>query len=87
MGEPLKSLTVRGFKSIRNLENFELGNLNVLIGANGSGKSNFLEIFSVISAMTREGGLKEYVAGSADSFLVIVHEKFAMFPTDSLISE
>ncbi len=69
MGEPLKSLTVRGFKSIRNLENFELGNLNVLIGANGSGKSNFLEIFSVLSAMMREGGLKEYVAGTADSFL------------------
>jgi len=69
MGAPLKSLTVRGFKSIRNLEKFELGNLNVLIGANGAGKSNFLEIFNVLSAMTREDGLKEYVAGTADSFL------------------
>ena len=34
----LKRLTIRGFKSIRTLEDFELRNLNVLIGANGAGK-------------------------------------------------
>lgn len=38
----LRSLTVRGFKSIRELEDFELRGLNVLIGANGAGKSNFI---------------------------------------------
>ncbi len=31
----------------------ELGNLNVLIGANGSGKSNFLEIFSLLRSLPR----------------------------------
>ncbi|HMV38411.1 MAG TPA: chromosome segregation protein SMC, partial [Plasticicumulans sp.] len=33
-------ITVRGYKSIRALEAFELRDLNVLIGANGAGKSN-----------------------------------------------
>jgi predicted ATPase len=40
-----------------------------LVGANGAGKSNFLEFFKMISAMMKMDGLKEYVAGNADSFL------------------
>ena len=45
----LKSVTVRGFKSIRELEKFALGNLNVLIGANGAGKSNFIGLFRMLA--------------------------------------
>ena len=37
----LDRLDIRGFKSIRALEDFEPRTLNVLIGPNGSGKSNF----------------------------------------------
>ena len=44
-------LTVRGFKSISALERFELGSLNVLIGANGAGKSNLLDVFRMLAAM------------------------------------
>ena len=47
----LDSLTVRGFKSIRALEGFELRNLNVLIGANGAGKSNFIDLFRMAAAL------------------------------------
>lgn len=47
----LDSLTVRGFKSIRALEGFELCNLNVLIGANGAGKSNFIDLFRMLAAL------------------------------------
>jgi len=47
----LARLTVRGFKSIRALENFELRNLNVLIGANGAGKSNFIGLFRMLAEM------------------------------------
>ncbi len=61
MRTPLKRITIQGFKSIRNLENFELRNLNVLIGANGAGKSNFLSLFRLMSAMTRPYGLKSFV--------------------------
>lgn len=49
MGTPLDRLTIRGFKSIRELDNFELKNLNVIIGANGAGKSNFVEFFRVLN--------------------------------------
>jgi energy-coupling factor transporter ATP-binding protein EcfA2 len=39
----------RGFKSLESVE-IELGQVNVFIGANGSGKSNLLEAISVIGA-------------------------------------
>lgn len=32
----LKTVTLRGYKSVAKLETFELRNLNVLIGANGA---------------------------------------------------
>ncbi|WP_295387672.1 AAA family ATPase [uncultured Thiodictyon sp.] len=47
----LDKITVAGFKSIRSLDNFELRNLNVLIGANGAGKSNFIGLFQLLSAL------------------------------------
>ena len=45
----LKKLTVQGFKSIER-QTIELGSLNVLIGANGSGKSNLLAALSFFRA-------------------------------------
>jgi len=47
----LRQLTVRGFKSIRELEELKLTNLNVLIGANGAGKSNFISLFRMLAEM------------------------------------
>ena len=47
-------LTVKGFKSIRAIENFELRNLNVLIGANGAGKSNLLSLFRMLEQLSRK---------------------------------
>ena len=47
----LQSLTIRGYKSIRELVNFKVRPLNVLIGANGSGKSNFLSAFKFLSSV------------------------------------
>lgn len=43
------SLSIRSFKSISDLE-LDLGNINIFIGANGSGKSNILEAVGVVSA-------------------------------------
>ena len=65
----LDKLTIKGFKSIKSLAEFELTSLNVLIGGNGAGKSNFIEFFRVISAMMKPEGLKEFIAGNADIFL------------------
>ncbi len=43
------TLCIRSFKSISDLA-LDLGNINVFIGANGSGKSNILEAVGVVSA-------------------------------------
>ena len=66
----LDYITVKGFRSIKSIEKLELGPLTVLIGANGSGKSNFVGVFSFLNAL-REGRLKEYVlrAGGAENVL------------------
>lgn len=45
----IKTIQVNGFKSLRDFE-LELGAVNVLVGANGSGKSNILEAIGVLSA-------------------------------------
>ena len=54
MARKLDKLSIHGFKSIESLEDFELGDLNILIGANGAGKSNFVEFFRVLRAMVDE---------------------------------
>lgn len=46
----LKTLTVKGFLSIRD-QTVHLDHLNVLIGANGSGKSNLLRVFNLLQYM------------------------------------
>lgn len=56
----LARLTVRGFKSISALEEFALERLNVLIGANGAGKSNFIGLFRMLAEML-DGRLQLYV--------------------------
>ena len=66
----LDRITVEGFKSIASIQDLELRDVNVVIGANGSGKSNFLGVFALLHAL-REGRLDEYVkkTGGADAFL------------------
>jgi predicted ATPase len=54
MSETISKLSIRGFKSIRALENFEIRPLNVLIGANGAGKSNFLSFFRLFREMIEQ---------------------------------
>ena len=56
----LNKLTIRGFKSIRALEDFELKSLNLFIGANGAGKSNLISFFRMLHAFM-EGNLNSYV--------------------------
>ena len=72
MAAPIKKLTIRGFKSIRALEDFELRPLNILIGANGAGKSNFVDFFTMLREMV-EQHLQPYVRthGGADAHLFL----------------
>jgi predicted ATPase len=66
----LESLTLRGFKSIRELNGFHLRKLNVLIGANGVGKTNFISFFKLLNELV-ERRLQHYVAkqGGSDTLL------------------
>lgn len=66
----LDYISIHGFKSIKTLEKLPLGPINVVIGANGSGKSNFVGAFAFLHAL-REGNLTTYVgkAGGADNIL------------------
>jgi predicted ATPase len=54
MSDTIKRITIEGFKSIRKLEDFELRPLNVLIGANGAGKSNFIEFFRLLRELVQQ---------------------------------
>lgn len=72
MGTQLKSLTLEGFKSIRTLENFELRRLNLLIGANGAGKSNLVGFFSFLRNLVAQNlNVTTGTMGGADSILFL----------------
>lgn len=66
----IKKLDVSGFKSIRELKDFELRPLNIFIGANGAGKSNLVQLFRMLMAMTKKNFQKFILEnGGADNFL------------------
>lgn len=69
MARTLDRIEVNGFKSIRSMS-LELRSLNVLIGANGVGKSNFVGVFKLLNRMLL-GALQSYVGtcGGADALL------------------
>jgi predicted ATPase len=74
MAQRLKSITLRGFKTIKELKDFQPGPVTVLIGPNGSGKSNFLSFFRLLSwALVPPGQLQEHVAKSGGAS-AIVHD-------------
>ncbi len=65
----LERIKIEGFRSIRALD-LQLGPINILIGANGSGKSNFLSFFDFYQQFSRQN-LEFYVRqqGGASKFL------------------
>lgn len=79
----VRSLTITGYKSIRELRDFGLTDLNVLIGANGAGKSNFINLFRLLNEMY-EQNLQVYVQkqGGPDALL-----HFGRSTTDKLHAE
>lgn len=78
----IRKLSISGFKSIRKVENLHLSNLNVLIGANGAGKSNFVAYFRMLSELV-EGRLQVWTSkqGGADRVL-----SYGVKETESLTS-
>jgi predicted ATPase len=66
----ISRLEVKGFKSICQLNDFKLESLNVLIGANGAGKSNLVSFFRLLGWMVQES-LQQHIGelGFANSIL------------------
>jgi len=50
----IEKLTIKGFKSIKNLNSFSLDRLNILIGPNGAGKSNFVSYFRMLGELVEQ---------------------------------
>lgn len=67
--EKLRRVTVEGFRSLRNVE-LELGELTVMVGANGSGKSNLIDFFRMMNFML-SGTVQLYIGrkGGGSSIL------------------
>ncbi len=65
----MKKIIIKGYKSIKESD-LNLNRLNVLIGANGAGKSNFISLFELLHQII-ENNLELFVpaSGGADSFL------------------
>ncbi|HEX4766316.1 MAG TPA: AAA family ATPase [Lichenihabitans sp.] len=68
----LERISLKGFKTIRDLSGFEPGDLTLLIGPNGAGKSNFISFFRMLSwSLVPPGQLQLFVAeqGGAGALL------------------
>lgn len=66
----IHNISIKNFKSIRQLDDFELRDINILIGSNGAGKSNFISFFKFLNQIVNKH-LQTYTAkkGGADTFL------------------
>jgi predicted ATPase len=66
----IDTISIEGYKSFAKVDQFALQNLNVLIGANGAGKSNFLSLFRLLTALA-QGNLQTYAKtqGGPDALL------------------
>lgn len=66
----VRFISIKGYKSIKQLESFALNDLNVLVGPNGAGKSNFVSVFKLLNELVEER-LQTFIqtSGGAHTFL------------------
>lgn len=73
----LEYIIIEGFKSIKNME-LELKPINVLIGSNGSGKSNFIAFFRMVHAIFNRQLQRYVIEEKADNLLYFGRKKTEM---------
>lgn len=69
----IERIIIENFKSIRKLD-LELKPINILIGANGAGKSNFLSFFKLNNEIYNQR-LQYYISNEIDKFLYFGRKK------------
>jgi predicted ATPase len=85
-----ESISIKGFRRLQNID-LEMRNLIVMIGANGSGKTSFLDVFSVLASSAKgdlhhtlelKGGLNEILTrGKAQDLEIAISMKVAENPS------
>jgi len=68
----LTSIDLGGFKSIKNAPTLPLSEVNVFVGANGSGKSNLISFFRLLNAIAT-ARLQEFVARAGGANTLLYH--------------
>src|SRR5260370_30401231 len=68
----LTKIGIGGFKSIKNLQELELRPTNILIGSNGSGKSDLIYFLNLLKAIA-DGKLQDHVARAADAATLLYY--------------
>lgn len=71
----LNQITIEGYKSIQKLEKFKLQNINILIGANGAGKSNFISVFKMLNLLLNKKLQQHTQDKGPDNFLYFGRKK------------
>jgi predicted ATPase len=84
----ITQVSIKGFRSLREVEGLPLHGLNVLIGPNGSGKSNFIAFFRMLR-FAMEEGFQRFVqtSGFAESLLFNGSKQTAQIEGSLLLAE
>ena len=68
----LDQISINGYKSIQELNNFPLKSLNILIGANGAGKTNFISFFTLLNEIVKNR-LQLFVGSRPEALIALLY--------------
>jgi predicted ATPase len=76
----LTTIEIHGYKSIKELNGLNLRPMNVLIGANGSGKSNLISFFKMLNWMTPSPGNFQFYIGKVGGANALLYDGVTITP-------
>ena len=81
----LENIFIKGFRRLEHTE-LEMRDLIVMIGANGSGKTSFLDVLSILAASAR-GNLHDtlQIKGGLNEILTRARELYMRLPNASTV--
>ena len=85
-GEPLRSFQVQGYKSLRDVKLDLSSQVTLLVGANGSGKSNVVDAFELLGRII-DGQLQKHVLRSGGMHSLLHHASSAADSASQIVLE